>query len=377
MGAYTKRAFAAVAMSICVLAGTAQAAFAASGTAEADRNSSVQASAAGVSYAGTAINPLYAINGNGAIGSPSSWAVAEVDTARAEGLIPAGLDSSYQANITREEFCHLMSQLLSVQTGKSVDQLLSDFDLELRTSYADTSDRDILAMSALGIIKGVGNNRFSPAASITREEAAVMLARVTDRYADAEANGQPLAFSDAAQISSWAKDAVDTVSSCIVDGNRIMNGMGGNRFEPKETYTREQSILTSLRLYRFIGDTSFVPIESDAGKTNTIMVGGYELRCGEYRNVTLGEGIITLRSDGTADYHINIPTTTGYDDPIHVNQDNVRWSIGQVENYGVMAPAITFHLDEIGGSMNGGDQTYMVTQDNAFDNQWLMFVFYE
>ena len=381
MGAYTKRAFVAVATSICVLAGTAQGAFAASGTAKANRDivedASAQASADGIFYVGTASGPLYAINGNGTSEPPSSWAIEEVDAARAEGLIPAELDSSYQANITREEFCHLMAQLLSAQTGKSVDQLLSDFDLTPSSAYADTSDKDILAMSALGIVKGVGNNRFSPAASITREEAAVMLARVTDRYADVEANGQPLAFADAAQISSWAKDAVDMVSSCIVDGNRIMNGTGGNRFDPKGTYTREQSILTSLRLYQFIGNTDFAPILPDAGETDTITVGGYQLRCGEYRNVTFREGIITLRSDGTADYHINIPTTTGYDAPIYVNQDNVRWSIGQVEDYGVMVPAITFHLDEIEGSMHGGDQTYMVTQDNTFGHQWLMFVFYE
>ena len=172
MGAYTKRAFVAVATSICMLAGTAQGAFAASGTAKANRDivedASAQASADGIFYVGTASGPLYAINGNGTSEPPSSWAIEEVDAARAEGLIPAELDSSYQANITREEFCHLMAQLLSAQTGKSVDQLLSDFDLTPSSAYADTSDKDILAMSALGIVKGVGNNRFSPAASITR-----------------------------------------------------------------------------------------------------------------------------------------------------------------------------------------------------------------
>ena len=51
MGAYTKRAFVAVATSICVLAGTAQGAFAASGTAKANRDivedASAQASADG------------------------------------------------------------------------------------------------------------------------------------------------------------------------------------------------------------------------------------------------------------------------------------------------------------------------------------------
>ena len=97
MGAYTKRAFVAVATSICVLAGTSQGAFAASGTAKANRDivedASAQASADGIFYVGTASGPLYAINGNGTSEPPSSWAIEEVDAARAEGLIPAELDS--------------------------------------------------------------------------------------------------------------------------------------------------------------------------------------------------------------------------------------------------------------------------------------------
>ena len=90
---------------------------------------------------------------------------------------------------------------------------------------------------------GVGGNRFDPNAQLTREQAAVMLARLAD------AIGQPFppsapTFADNAQVSSWAADAVGQMQA-----TGIMGGVGDNRFAPGGDYTREQSIVTILRLF--------------------------------------------------------------------------------------------------------------------------------
>ena len=52
-------------------------------------------------------------------------------------------------------------------------------------------------------------------------------------------------FSDKAQISDWAGQAVSYVSQI-----GVMNGVDGNAFAPLNPYTREQSIMTLLRLFR-------------------------------------------------------------------------------------------------------------------------------
>ena len=54
-------------------------------------------------------------------------------------------------------------------------------------------------------------------------------------------------FADNASISSWARDAVGRVKAA-----GIMDGTGNNQFTPQGTYTREQSILTILRLYNTV-----------------------------------------------------------------------------------------------------------------------------
>ena len=305
---------------------------------------------------------------------PSAWAVEEVADAREAGLLPEAIDSAYQTDITREEFCHLMARLLTVQTGSDLDELLEQYDLSAENPFVDTDDPEIAAMNALGIVNGVGNNCFDPLASITREEAAVMLARVAAKFDGVEANSEAMDFADQAQISTWAKEAVDVVSSCMSNGNRIMNGTGENHFSPKEAYTREQSIMTSLRLYRFIGDADFTNSDREIGSLLPYCyVDGYKLHYGEYRSINLDGASIVLKADGTADYHLDIAPTTEYDSAIRVQQDGIAWKVGVIDDYGLSVPAIWFELEDTAASFYDGRQGYTVSGDDGFQNNWIAF----
>ena len=100
-------------------------------------------------------------------------------------------------------------------------------------------------MAGLGVVNGVGDGKFDPNGTLTREQAATILVRLAD------AMGHPLpqagaSFADNASIGSWARDAVGRVKA-----GGIMDGVGSNTFNPKAAYSREQSILTILRLYQF------------------------------------------------------------------------------------------------------------------------------
>ena len=73
-----------------------------------------------------------------------------------------------------------------------------------------------------------------------------MLARL------ANAIGRPLpnispTFADNYLISDWAFSATGQVQAV-----GIMGGVGNNRFAPVDTYTREQSIVTIMRLFDFV-----------------------------------------------------------------------------------------------------------------------------
>ena len=69
-------------------------------------------------------------------------------------------------------------------------------------------------------------------------------------------------FSDRGSFSSWAYDEIGMVQAA-----GVMGGVGNNRFDPKGTYTREQSIATTLRTYNYFQNTTpTAPEPTIAGK---------------------------------------------------------------------------------------------------------------
>ena len=167
---------------------------------------------------------------------PSEWAVEQVNAAIAAGLVPQNLQSNYTAATTRAEFAALAVRLYENQRG----------EIRGRVTFADTNDVNVQKAAYIGVVLGVGNNRFAPNETLTREQAAVMLARLADAIGRPLPNNAPT-FVDNHLIADWALAATGRVQAV-----GIMGGVGNNRFAPQDTYTREQSIVTIMRLFDFV-----------------------------------------------------------------------------------------------------------------------------
>ena len=169
---------------------------------------------------------------------PASWAAGEVLDAMAQNLVPAELQSDYAIGITRTEFSKLIVQLLREKGVK--------ITLDPKVKFNDTNDPDVLAAASAGIVSGVGGGNFNPSALITREQAATMLARAANVLGIK--GSSPMEFSDINHAAGWAKDSIKLVSSLVSSGNRRVMGGVGNGFDPQGSYTRQQAILTVVRL---------------------------------------------------------------------------------------------------------------------------------
>ena len=179
----------------------------------------------------------------GAADTPSAWAQKSVDAARAAGIVPAQVNSAFDTAITREDFCSLAAAVYRAWEKKDA---LTAYTSS-RVSFSDTDNADVLLCASAGVVNGVGNVKFAQQKNITRQEAASMLYRLAalnKNTKDDEATSLPHIFADSAKIQSWAWKNVDWVYR-----QGIMNGMGENTFAPDGEYTREQSIVTALRLY--------------------------------------------------------------------------------------------------------------------------------
>lgn len=166
--------------------------------------------------------------------SASDWAVEQINAAISANLVPASLQSKYTQATTRAEFCALAVALY---------ETVKDAEITERATFSDTSDVNVQKMAALGVVNGVGDNKFSPDSALTREQAATMLSRLADAISK-PLTAQAPTFNDNSSVSVWAFDAVGQMQA-----TGIMGGVGDNTFSPSTDYTREQSIVTILRLY--------------------------------------------------------------------------------------------------------------------------------
>ena len=172
----------------------------------------------------------------------SSWARAEVETARAYDLVEMSvLGTNFTKQITRYEFCDIVVRMVETMLGKEMPQASA-------TTFADTKAACVLKAYAAGITSGTGGNTFSPNGALTREQMATFVYRAL-QYANKQGAGKKLTatanlgrYTDRGAISSWAQEAIGFMNAVdIVKGNTT------STIAPKAACTIEQSILVAYR----------------------------------------------------------------------------------------------------------------------------------
>ncbi len=169
----------------------------------------------------------------------SPWAESYVSEALEYGIIPDFMmDDDLTKNITREDFCELA--YLTVKEVSDMNSVVITYS-DRETHFYDTDNKAVTAMKRMGIISGRTSTKFDPDGLLTREEAASILDRMADVF-DLTKFVNNDGFKDRKEISSWAKESVNTVC-----GMNIMSGMGDGNFDPDGYYTKEQAISTMIR----------------------------------------------------------------------------------------------------------------------------------
>ena len=170
--------------------------------------------------------------------SHSQWAEESLISADEAGLLPNFFaDRDLTANISRIDFCHLAYKMLEQKS------LISENNV--KSSFADTDDKEVTFLANSGIINGRSETEFAPNDDITREEAAVILTNTAEFMGVKEDIALfDTVFSDYDTVSDWAKESVRKMDSL-----GIMRGVGDNNFSPKSNYTMEQSAITMLKLF--------------------------------------------------------------------------------------------------------------------------------
>lgn len=178
---------------------------------------------------------------------PSLWAKDSVNQAIESGIVPEKLQSFYEKGLTRGEFVALISSLIYKLAGKDLNALVLQAENPVDINFTDTNDENIVNIAKLGIINGVGDNKFEPDGLITREQAAKILMETSELLGLPSHERKGKNFADDSQISEWAREGV---YFCYENG--IMSGTNDNNFSPKKTYSREMGIVTTKKVYELL-----------------------------------------------------------------------------------------------------------------------------
>lgn len=153
------------------------------------------------------------------------WAKSGINYLAEHGIVSGVGEGRFEPSryVTREEFV------------KMIVGAFSYTDSTATSSFADITPDDwcysyVSSAYQKGYINGVTDTLFGKGSTIKRQDAAVILARITGRYASGTAK-----FADLADVSDYALDAVSLMWEM-----KVINGNEKGEFLPQESLTRAE-----------------------------------------------------------------------------------------------------------------------------------------
>ncbi len=185
---------------------------------------------------------------------PSEWAKDEIEKAELAQIVYTdklnnyNLLNNYRKNITREEFCALITELYTavIYSDKYEDISFVPYS---SVPFSDTTSQDVFTAYRMGFLKGVSSDQCEPSRDITREEISVMLKRMMDGIGYTTTTADLSKFSDYDQISPWALESLS-----VLYNYDIFAQISGNQILPQSCTTREEAISIAWRIYKLLTD---------------------------------------------------------------------------------------------------------------------------
>ena len=161
------------------------------------------------------------------------WMAAAVDYMAARGVVGGVGDNRYdpESDVTRAEFIALLVRMLGVDIA--IDKTKPFDDVPESEWYY----QPIMTARALGLTEGVGDNRFSPLAQISRQDMFTLLYNAIEKInaLDKSRLGDFNGFSDWSDVADYAQRPSETLARL-----KLVNGFDG-ALNPRDTSSRAEA----------------------------------------------------------------------------------------------------------------------------------------
>jgi pullulanase len=180
------------------------------------------------------------------INNGKSWAEGYIETLASKGLIEGKTKDLFSPGtlMTRAEFVSLISRSLGLVSSGA--EILPFKDITGHQAYAD-----ILAAYETGIIQGRPDGNFAPDATITRAQAAIIVARAMKfvGYHASKLNTTKgiEGFKDAKALKAWGATDLEKVVQA-----GIISGTPAQTFNPNASTRRDQAAKIAVEFLKFV-----------------------------------------------------------------------------------------------------------------------------
>lgn len=175
------------------------------------------------------------------------WAIKDIEALVSKGILKGITDQNFAPDktINRSEIAAILARALGLEVKGST----SFKDVPQDKWYSDS----VIATADAGLIKGYEGNLFDPMKPLSRQEMAVIMARVLELKGKSpkvsDATQAVLAtYIDADQAGIWSKQALAT---CIELG--LIQGTPDHKLNPKSNLTRAEAAVMISRLLTYLG----------------------------------------------------------------------------------------------------------------------------
>ncbi|WP_073165415.1 S-layer homology domain-containing protein [Desulfofundulus australicus] len=175
------------------------------------------------------------------------WAQKEIEFMTTKGFVTGVGENKFapEATVTRAEFAAILARMAGLTADPDGAERFNDVPQD--AWYCGM----VGAAAKAGLVRGTGEHSFAPNEPITRQQMAVMMARLMAREGQDMGIGEAGAarilagFEDAASISPWARNSVALV---IREG--IMKGRTVTQFVPAGHTTRAEATVVLCRVWQ-------------------------------------------------------------------------------------------------------------------------------
>jgi len=171
--------------------------------------------------------------------SNHAWAEYAINTLAADGIIKGTSGTTYSpaANITRADFALLLVRAFKLTSDNT-------------ENFADVSASDYFAPELAiarntGIVNGIGDNKFAPRNTITRQDMMVIVYRALNKLGVVLKNAD-VSYDDFADVADYAKEAVFALISV-----GLVNGKSG-KIAPADYTTRAEVAVLIKRILDYM-----------------------------------------------------------------------------------------------------------------------------